>query len=139
MADLMQAYLNQQLNEVEQVNIPTEEELEQFRGYVKNYIDIDNDIKKLRAAIKDRNSVKKEISTYILSFMSKFNIEDLNTKYGKIRYHITQVKKPLNEKLIKDRLLENYSPSITPEDLSKKIFDNRQVSEKHTLKRVNAK
>ena len=71
--------------------------------------------------------------------MSKFNIEDLNTKYGKIRYHITQVKKPLNEKLIKDRLLENYSPSITPEDLSKKIFDNRQVSEKHTLKRVNAK
>lgn len=136
MADLMQSYLNQQMNEVEQVNIPSEEELEQFRGYVKNYIEIDNDIKKLRAAIKDRNSVKKEISTYILAFMSKFNIEDLNTKYGKIRYHITQVKKPLNEKLIKNRLLENYSPGIAPEDLSKKIFDNRQMSEKHTLKRV---
>jgi hypothetical protein len=147
-SSFMQSYLSQQLMSIDDSNensvipqtpIPTEEELDQFKNYVKNYIEIDNDVKKLKSAIRDRNSVKKEISTYIVAFMGKFNIEDLNTKQGKIRYQITQVKKPLTEKTIKTKLLENFTTEITPEDLTKSIFDNRQTVQRHVLRRMRTK
>lgn len=148
MADInssfMQSYLSQQINmtggqTIQKVNIPTENELDEFKTYVKNYIDIDNDIKKLKGAIKERNNIKKEISNYIMTFMSKFNIEDLNTKHGKIRYHITRVKKPLNEKVMKTRLLENFGSHTSPEDLAEKIFSEKSTVERHVLKRITAR
>lgn len=140
-SSFMQSYLSQQINmsgshTLQKVNIPTEQELEEFKSYVKNYIDIDNDVKKLKGAIKERNNVKKEISNYIMSFMSKFNIEDLNTKHGKIRYHITRVRRPLNEKAIKNKLIENFDSKLTPEDLADKIFGEKTTVEKHVLKRI---
>lgn len=147
MTDLrLQSYLSQQLmasdennSVIQQTPIPTDEELDQFKNYVKNFIDIDNDVKKLKGAIRERNSVKKEISSYIVAFMGKFNIEDLNTKQGKIRYQITHVKKPLTEKTIKTKLLENHTPDISPEDLSKSIFDTRPTVQRHVLKRMQTK
>jgi seryl-tRNA synthetase len=147
MADLrLQSYLSQQLmasddsnSVIQQTPIPTDEELDQFKNYVKNFIDIDNDVKKLKGAIRERNSVKKEISSFIVAFMGKFNIEDLNTKQGKIRYQITHVKRPLTEKTIKTRLLENHTPNISPEDLSSSIFDTRQTVPRHVLKRMHTK
>jgi hypothetical protein len=39
----------------------TDEELwPQFKNYKKNFIDIDNDVKKLKGAIRERNSVKRD-------------------------------------------------------------------------------
>lgn len=145
MADIrssfMQSYLAQQIDMTEsqslqKVHIPTEGELEEFKAYVKSYIDIDNDVKKLKAAIRERNSVKKEISSYIMNFMSKFNIEDLNTKHGKIRYQITKVKRPMTEKGIRSKIMENYGKDMTPEDLNEKIFSEKETVERHVLKRL---
>jgi DNA repair ATPase RecN len=140
--DLMNSYLNQQFNEtynsnsLQEDSVPTESDLEEFRKYVTHYIDIDNDIKKLKGALRDRNSVKNELTSYIIKFMVKFNIEDLNTKQGKIRYNVKKQKAPLSQKTIKEKLEELHNPSISCKELTEKIFDNRSTVEKHSLRRL---
>lgn len=113
---------------------PTEEDISEFKKYVNNYIEIDNDINKLKLAIKERNNLKKELTIYIMKFMSKFNIEDLNTKQGTIRYDVKKVKAPLSHKTIKEKILENKDMSA--EELTKLIFDKRDVLDKPLLKRI---
>lgn len=113
---------------------PTEEDIAEFKKYVNNYIEIDNDINKLKLAIKERNNLKKELTIYIMKFMSKFNIEDLNTKQGTIRYDVKKVKAPLSHKTIKEKILENKDMSA--EELTKLIFDKRDVLDKPLLKRI---
>lgn len=138
-------YLNQQLTLVEQndqciqpVKVPTESELEQFKKHVKNFIDIDNDIKKLRAALKERNFVKKELTGFIIQFMTQFNIEDLNTKYGRIRYSVRHVKKSLPISQIKQRVVNELgvgNQSQSPENIADEIFKPNSI-EKHSLRRL---
>jgi hypothetical protein len=154
--DLMNNYLNQQISQtfsmsdidsppppnidnsksLQEDSIPTESDLDEFRKYVTHYIDIDNDIKKLKAAVRDRNSVKNELTSYIIKFMIKFNIEDLNTKQGKIRYNVRKQKAPLSQKTIKQKLEELHNPSISCKELTEKIFDNRSTIDKHSLRRL---
>lgn len=139
-------YIDQQRNAVNcydeeqhvvtEKSIPSDEELDEFRKYVKTYLDVDNDIKKLKGAMKERNNVKKEISNFIINFMIKFNIEDLNTKQGTIRYNVKKVKAPLSQKQIKEKLEELHSPTISCEELTKEIFENRGTVEKHSLTRL---
>lgn len=127
---------DEERNTVTEKSIPSENELDDFRKYVKTYLDVDNDIKKLKGAIKERSNVKQEISNYIINFMIKFNIEDLNTKQGKIRYNVKKVKAPLSQKQIKQKIEELHSPSISCEELTKEIFENRGIVEKHSLTRL---
>jgi hypothetical protein len=115
--------------------LPTPEELEEFKNCVKAWIDMDNNVKKLQQAMRERNAIKKQITEKITNFMSKFNIEDLNTKDGKLRYRVTQVKVTPKPTEIKTKLIEYFSPETTAEELTKKIFDNNTVVEKHSLRR----
>ena len=130
------SYYDEEQHVVTEKSIPSDEDLDEFRKYVKTYLDVDNDIKKLKGAMKERNNVKKEISNFIINFMIKFNIEDLNTKQGKIRYNVKKVKAPLSQKQIKEKLEELHSPTISCEELTKEIFENRGTIEKHSLTRL---
>jgi hypothetical protein len=144
---LLNTYLAQQYESGEPdgkeqaiIETPTDAELEEFKNYVKAFIDVDNDIRKLKQAIKERNTLKTTLSINIVKFMSKFSIEDLNTKHGKIRYTIQNVKKPLSKAEIRCRLLETYDPSLTAMELADKVFNRSQgeteVKQKHVLKRL---
>ena len=52
----MNTYLSQQMNlvdddntQLQRIQVPTDSELAEFKQYVQNYIEIDNDVKKLKA------------------------------------------------------------------------------------------
>ena len=137
-------YLSQQLvadpassYEIQAMNVPTQVELEEFKNHVRIWMEIDNSIRKMQSAIKERNQAKAVLSKNVLSFMARFNIEDLNTKEGVLRYRVTQVKSPISQSTIKNKLLENYDPKLSADELSRKIFDDsgRQITEKHSLRR----
>lgn len=145
--ELLNTYLDDQTSALQQdegssggalqtVEVPNNDELEEFKTKVRYWMEIDNTVKKLRGIIRERNQAKKELTSYILNFMSKFNIEDLNTKEGKLRYKVSSVKAPLSQQVLKERLLENYSTGITPDELIQKVFENRGIVEKHSLKRL---
>ena len=127
-------YLSQQLMVQEKpIDVPSVEDLEDFKNCVKVWMELDANVKKMQILIKERNLVKKEVTKKILAFMSRFNIEDLNTKEGKLRYKVTQVKAPLSQKQIKSKIVE--LPGLTGNELAEKVFE-RQVIPKHSLKRV---
>ena len=116
---------------------PTTEELDQFKTKVRNWMEIDNTVKKLRGVIRERNTAKTDLTKQILEFMGKFNIEDLNTKEGKLRYKVSNVKAPVTKQTLKERLIQNYSPEMSADDLAKMVFDTpRATVEKHSLKRL---
>lgn len=140
---ILSNYLSQQMtatspDTARAQQLPTPEELEEFKNFVKTWIEVDNSIKKLQQAVRERNAIKKQITEKITSFMGKFNIEDLNTKEGKLRYRVTQVKVTPRPTTIKTKLLEYFSPDTSAEELTRKVFESDQIVEKHSLRRFKA-
>jgi CO dehydrogenase/acetyl-CoA synthase beta subunit len=68
--------------------------------------------------------------------MGRFNIEDLNTKEGIIRYRKTYVKEPLSQKTIKTKLEELFKNDLDTFEKVQKIFTEREKIEKTSLRRL---
>ena len=110
--------------------------LEEFKDNVQAWMDLDNQLKRLEAASKQRKTKKKELNEKILDFMAKYNIEDLNTKQGVIRYKKVFVKEPLSQKIIKEKLSDLFRDDQTNYEKIEKIFTDRGKVEKQSLRRV---
>jgi hypothetical protein len=110
--------------------------LEEFKDNVKQWLELDNQLKRLAAAAKERRKKKNDINLKILEFMGKFNIEDLNTKDGIIRYKKTFVKEPLSQKTIKTKLEEIFKDDQENFEKIAKIFTDREKIEKTSLRRL---
>lgn len=110
--------------------------LEEFKDNVKQWLELDNQLKRLAAASKERRKKKNDINLKILEFMGKFNIEDLNTKDGIIRYKKTFVKEPLSQKTIKTKLEELFKDDQENFEKIVKIFTDREKVEKTSLRRL---
>lgn len=110
--------------------------LQEFKDNVKRWLELDNQLKRLAAAAKERRNKKNEINKQILEFMSKFNIEDLNTKEGIIRYKKSYVKEPLSQKTIKSKLEELFKDQPDIVERIDKIFTDRGKVEKLSLRRL---
>jgi hypothetical protein len=154
---IIQNYLKQQINasmggcdsmsecshgsssnqKVKSMEIPDNDDLQNFKAQVRQWIDVDNVIKKLQQAAREKSKVKKELTGKILEFMARYNIEDLNTKDGKIRYKISYTKVPLSQKQIKEKMIEYYDTQTSSDELTKKIFESREKVPKPTLRRVH--
>ena len=68
--------------------------------------------------------------------MSDYNIEDLNTKSGKLKYTISKTKKAVSKKDLLQKLSIFLKSSDKANDAMKFIYDNREVVEKVRLKRL---
>ncbi len=118
------------------INDMSAEELQIFKEKVKTWIELDLVIKRLQMAIKERKKLKDTLNDDILRFMIKYNIEDLNTKTGTIKYKKTKTKVPLSQKKIKEKLYEVFQSN---EKIIKKIddvFNNREIKEKASLRKT---
>jgi hypothetical protein len=118
------------------IELPDQEVIDDFKNQVRAWIEIDNSVRKLKQAIKERNNVKKQLTDKILGFMGKYNIEDLNTKDGsRLRYKVTQVKEPLTASKIKERITENFEQINSMDDLQERVFSTKKV-QKISLRRL---
>jgi hypothetical protein len=141
-SQIINSYLSQQMNadnpsyQMQTIDVPGPNELDEFKTHVRLWMEMDNSVKKMQASIRERNAAKSVISAKILQFMCKFNIEDLNTKEGKLKYRVSQVKEPLSQSILKTRFVQNYDPKKTAEEMTSKIFDERKMIEKHSLRRT---
>jgi hypothetical protein len=125
------------------VNPPNNIMLEEFKHQVKMWMEIDNQIKTLQQTVREKRAVREALTPKILSFMSKFNIEDLNTREGKLRYRVLRVKPPLRQSEMKERLSEVLTAHDPSKVLQQKVFEqvfedppNKMVVEKPALRRI---
>ena len=121
------------------VEVPDAVALENFKQQVRTWVELDSSIKKLQAALKERRDYKKLLTQKVLDFMAKFNIEDLNTKEGRLRYNVVYVKPSLSQKVIKSKLLDFFAnDAATGQNVTNAVFETTERLAKVNLKRLKA-
>lgn len=110
--------------------------LEMFKEKVKEWIHLDDDIKTLNGHLKERKKKKTELTPEILEFMEKFNIKDMNTDSGKLKYSETIVKKPMNKEYIRKKLVDFLKSTQKADEATNFLLEQRDTKVNVKLKRV---
>lgn len=84
--------------------LPDSASLDEFKNQVRIWMELDHSIKQLQQLSRERRTFKKLLTEKILTFMARFNIDDLNTKDGRLLYKMTYVRSPLTQTTIRQRV-----------------------------------
>lgn len=118
-------------------DLPDNISIEDFSNLVKKWIELDNWIKKSQEVAKQKRKQKDKLSEVITHYMTRYNIEDLNTSEGKIRCKVRYVKSGVNQKVVKEKITELLKDNEeTCNTLITKIFNEREKVEKVSLRRI---
>ena len=117
-------------------NEPTKEELDTFKNLVNEWFKLDDMIRKLAVALKERKNHQRALNNKIEDFMFKYKYNDLNTQNGRLKATVKTQHKPVNIKEIRS-ILEN-NKDLNGQELLEKIFnkDDRPVTTKKIIKRI---
>jgi len=118
-----------------ELEVPTDEELFDFKNMVAEWTKMDDQIRKLNIAVRERRVLQKSLAEKIQSFMKTYSYDTLNTKQGKIHHSVRKTKQPIKINDIKEVLKEKAH--LTGEELLKEIFEKeRPIIEKTSIRRV---
>ena len=109
--------------------------LQEFKELVSKWLECDNFIKKVKQEIKEKTKHKNELMSIITTFMSKYQIDDLNTPQGKISYKKTHVKKPKSSKAIKEQVMSCVGGDPQAKEQIERIYKDCEKVEKVSLRR----
>lgn len=115
---------------------PTEEEMDDFKQKVADWARMDDQIKKLSVAVRERRVHQKALGAQIQEFMMQFRYDDLNTRSGIIRSNVRVVAVPLKMKDVRARLLEVIGEEHGEEIADKVFAAERPLVEKRSLRRI---
>jgi hypothetical protein len=113
---------------------PSEEELDMLKGLVSEWFKLDDQIRKLQTAIKERKVHLKAINGKIEKFMFDYKFKDLNTQHGRIKANERKIKVPVKLSEIKTKILE--LKDLSGEELLNEIFNDRPTVIKKNIRRV---
>lgn len=118
----------------------SEEEFQFFKDKlkieVKDYLELDDQIKAINKALKERRNRKKALSESILENMKKFQIDFMSTKNGKLTYSESKRKEPLNKKNLITGLNTYFNNEDESKRVSKLVLESRKDVVKVTLRRT---
>lgn len=104
---------------------------------IKEWVKLDNDIRKLQKEIVDRKKDKKNISAELMTVMKSNNIDCFDINDGQICYTKKNIKKPITKKILTTTLLKYFKgDELKAAELNEFIVDNREetIKESITLK-----
>jgi hypothetical protein len=112
-----------------------------FKSSVVSWLSIDEEIVELQSKIKVlKDKKKKEVEPEIMDFMKTYNISDLNTQNGRLKYSEKNVKKGLNKKSIMENLILYYNNNEDKaEEVTNFIYDNREEKTTQKITKLKAK
>lgn len=112
--------------------------LDDFKEYVRRYIEIDSWIQKAQEVMREKKKQRDKLSEIITKFMLKYDIEDLKVKQSKLRCTVRQVKQPITQKVIKEKISDYFkgNDTKTTEIIQKVFEEDRPVKERATLRRL---
>lgn len=122
--------------EEEYPDTPSESDLIDFKAKVSEYLKLDDQVRKLNIAIRERRVHLRALSEKIQDFMNRYEIGTLNTQQGeRIHHKVRQSKIPVKIIDVKELLLEKRH--LTGEQLFKELFESeRPTKEIKTIRRV---
>jgi hypothetical protein len=117
--------------------LPDNITIEEFTNIAKKWIEMDNWLKKYQEMAKQKRKQKDKLTQVITHYMTKYNIEDLNTTEGKICCKVRQVKSGVNQKVVKQKITEIFKDNEeTCNAIISRIFEDRDKVEKVSLRRI---
>ena len=112
---------------------------DELKSNVKQYLEIDDQIKALNKAITQKRKDKAKLSEDILQTMKKFEIDNMNTKNGRLVYSVTKNTTSLNKKNLINGLNIYFNDKDKASEASIVVLKNRPTVEKVKLKRIVVK
>ena len=118
----------------------TDEIKDHFKSSVMTWLSIDEKIADLRKQIKIlRDKKNLEIEPEIMEFMKTYNISDLNTQNGRLKYSEKTQKKPLTKKNVLNNLLLYYNNDDEAEKVTDFLYDNREEKTCNKITKLKAR
>lgn len=115
----------------------TPEMLDMFKQDVRRWLDIDNAIKVLQDNLKDRRKEKTALTSRIMDFMKRHNIDDLNTPMGRLRFQVRKVKAPLSQQEIQRRINDYYKDdAMSSQQVRAAVFGQRALCNRASIRRL---
>lgn len=103
---------------------------------IKEWIKIDNEIIQLQKEVKERRTLKKNLSDSLMITMKKNEIDCFDINGGSIVYKKNKIKKPLNGKSLMAALQKYYETKPQQaEEVTKFVMENREEQVKEIIKR----
>ena len=110
---------------------------EELSRIIKDWVNIDNDIKVLQKELKERRNNKKMLTNSLVEIMKTNEIDCFDINNGKLMFCKNKVKQAINKKtllLSLSKYFENI-PSVDAEKVGEFILDNREIKLKENLRR----
>lgn len=109
---------------------------EQLVANIKEWIQIDTEITKLKNEIKNKTTKKKQLTEGLVTVMKTNKIDCFDVNGGALVYKTNKIKKQINGKTLLAALQNYYKNDIKiAEDLTKHVLDSREEQIKETIKR----
>jgi hypothetical protein len=103
---------------------------------IREWVKIDNEIRKLRSEENIRKKEQKRISTQLIEVMRKNEIDEFELNDGKIMYTKKNVKKPITKQKLLELLQKFHDGDIQKaNDINNFILSNREEKEVENIVR----
>jgi hypothetical protein len=104
---------------------------------IKEWVNIDNEIRELKKQEKIRKKRQDELSKNLMEIMKSNEIDEFDINKGKIIYKKKNVKKPISKKNLLEILSKYYKGDLTSASkLNTFIMDNREETVVETISRT---
>ena len=109
---------------------------EQLVQHIKQWVQLDNEIRTLQSELKTRKQNKDVLSKQLIEVMKENEIDTFDINNGTIEYKQKTTKKPLSKKLLIN-VLNQYFEGDTKktEQLQTFMNENREISTKDNIVR----
>jgi len=109
---------------------------EQLVKTIREWVKIDNDIRKLQKEQNIRKKEKKILSASLIETMKNNEIDSFDINDGQIYYSKKNVKKPITKKILLELLHKYYDgDAIKANNLNDYILNNREETVNETIVR----
>jgi hypothetical protein len=103
---------------------------------IREWVKIDNEMRKLKAEVNKRRKIQKGISESLMSVMRENSIDEFELNDGKIMYNKRSVKKPITQKILLGILANYYNGDIKKAvEINNYIIENREEVEVEKISR----
>ena len=104
--------------------------------HVKEWIHLDNDLKELRAQMKENRNRKKQITSILVDIMKTNEIDCFDITDGQLLYSKKNVKKPLTKKHLLTSLTKYFEDNKDMvKELGSFIMNTRESKTKEDIRR----
>ena len=110
-----------------------------FRDNVLRWVEIDDDIRSIRAKVKELNDEKKQFEEQIISYLNKVDEESIIIKDGKLSKTVSKSQAPLKKETIQKSLTELLGDSTKATAIAEHIINNRETTQKIRLSRTKTR